>query len=168
GFVQELNFAVGPEAARSVLASGADITLVPLDVTHRTTLTLPDLERLHEVSSPLAQYLSVTTEPWIRWCESRSPTQETGCRLHDPLAAALVLDPSLVRLEQCAVDVQLSGLARSRPVRWDPDRPQFAAGLHVPDHPVINVAVDVDNERLVRTLMDALTREGTYPRTMGC
>lgn len=157
GFLQELNFAVDPEAARIVLACGADVTLVPLDVTYFTTLTLTDVERLRSVETPLAQYLSATTEPWIRWCESRSHLQRRGCRLHDPLAAAILLDPSLVTTERCAVDVQLTGLVRSRPVRWDPERPQFAFGLDVPTHPLISVVVGVDNDRLVQTLMETLS-----------
>ena len=143
GFLQEHNFAVDPEAAPIVLSIGADVILVRLDVTHHTTLTLPDVERLRRVH-PLAQYLSATTEPWIRWRESRSDSRLRSCRLHDPLAAAILLDPSLVTIERCAADVQLTGLARSRPVRWDPTRYQFAAGLDVSDHPEISVVVDVD------------------------
>ncbi|WP_370689456.1 nucleoside hydrolase [Neorhizobium galegae] len=33
----------------------------------------------------------------------------SGCALHDPLAVAVVLDPSLVTLEPMQVDVQCAG-----------------------------------------------------------
>lgn len=150
GYLQELNFGIDPEAARIVLASGADITLVPLDVTIRTTLTLDDVSHVREVDSPLARYLSATTEPWIRYCEMERDLP--GCRLHDPLAAALLLEPSLVTTEKCSVQVQLEGIARSRPVRWNADSVKLAAGIDVPEVPAISVVVDVDNARLVELL----------------
>lgn len=157
GFLQELNFGIDPEAAQIVLSSGADITLVPLDVTIRTTLTLDDVSGLREVQTPLARYLSTTTEPWIRYCEMARDLP--GCRLHDPLAAALLLDPDLVTTERCSVDVQLDGIVRSRPVRWNAGGVKLATGINLPQTPEISVVVDVDNDRLVRTLLDLLSVE---------
>lgn len=158
GYLQELNFGIDPEAARIVLASGADIVLVPLDVTIQTTLTLEDVARLRDVGTPLASYLSSTTEPWIRYCEIFR--ELPGCRLHDPLAAALLLEPDLVQTERCSVDVQLSGTARSRPLRWNSDSLKLAAGIEVPSIPEISVAVGVDNARLVSVLVDVLSSGG--------
>lgn len=157
GFLQELNFGIDPEAARIVLSSGADITLVPLDVTIRTTLTLEDIARLRKVRTPLAQYLSATTEPWIRYCEMARDLP--GCRLHDPLAAAFLLEPGLVRTESCSVDVQLGGIVRSRPVRWNADEVKLATGIALPETPEISVVVDVDNARLVDLLLDELSQD---------
>lgn len=157
GFLQELNFGIDPEAAQVVLASGADIVLVPLDVTIQTTLTLDDVARLREVRTSLASYLSATTEPWIRYCETFRDLP--GCRLHDPLAAAFLLDPGIVTTEKYSVDVQLSGIVRSRPVRWNADSIKLATGIDVPETPEISVAVDVDNSRLVSMLLDVLSTD---------
>lgn len=156
GFLQELNFGIDPEAAQVVLASGGDITLVPLDVTITTTLLLDDVDRLRGVSTPVAQYLATTTAPWIRYCESER--EMSGCRLHDPLAAAVLLDPELVSVERAAVDVQLTGLVRSRPVRWDPNGVKLATGIDLPAGPEIDIVVGVDNARLVDLLLTELAR----------
>lgn len=155
GHLQELNFAVDPEAAHTVLSSGAPITLVPLDVTMQTTLVQSDVDRLATGGTALSTYLADTTRPWIEYCELARDLP--GCRLHDPLAVALLADPHIARTEPWSVDVELAGLTRSRPVRWRADELRFADGLHVPDLAPIDVAVDVDNGRLVRYLLSTLS-----------
>lgn len=155
GFLQELNFGIDPEAARIVLASGADITLVPLDVTMTTALLVEDIDRLRAADTPLAQYLADTTEPWIRYCERGG---RPGCRLHDPLAAALLIDPSLVTTERYSVDVQLCDIVRSRPIRWNRESLHLAQGIDLPDTPEITVVTAADNDRLVDTLVSELSR----------
>ncbi|WP_120003977.1 nucleoside hydrolase [Nesterenkonia muleiensis] len=159
GYLQELNFGIDPEAARLVMSSGADITLVPLDVTIKTTLLHEDLEALRSATTPLAEYLAVTTAPWITYCEAERGT--VGCRLHDPLAAALLIEPDLITSERGSVDVQLHGLARSRPLFWRSEDVRLAAGIDLPSSPEVEVAREVDNERLVRLLQEYLTRSVT-------
>lgn len=163
--LQELNFGVDPEAARAVLRSGANITLVPLDVTLQTSLTLDDLARLDDVPTRLANYLVSTTAPWIRY--GMIERGRDGCPLHDPLAAALLLDTDLVETVSQSVDVQLHGAARSRPLRWKADSTLFAPGMTVPDIPEALVAVSVDNTRLLDVLISALSQEGLPRRTKG-
>ncbi|MEQ3551512.1 nucleoside hydrolase [Pseudonocardia nematodicida] len=156
GYLQELNFGMDPEAARVVLASGAPITLVPLDVTATTSLRLPDLDRLAGRGGPLVDYLCRTTAPWIRYSEQVRGND--GCRLHDPLAVALLLDPDLVETEERVVDVQVDGLTRSRPIGWRPGSLVLHAGLDVPDRAPVRVVTGVDNARLVDLVVDTLTR----------
>jgi inosine-uridine nucleoside N-ribohydrolase len=154
GYLQELNFGIDPEAAHQVLSSGAPVTLVPLDVTIRTALRLRDVERLGRAGTPLARYLAETTEPWVRHVE-RARDRE-GCALHDPLAAALLLDWGIARIERCTVDVELAGLTRARPIRWDADGVRLATGVQVPTHAPVDVVVDVDNDALVELLLRTL------------
>ncbi|WP_022918306.1 nucleoside hydrolase [Ruania albidiflava] len=154
GYFQELNFGVDPEAARQVIASGAPVTLVPLDVTIRTALRLRDVERLGTAGTKLASYLAKTTEPWVRHVE-RARGRE-GCALHDPLAAALLVDRGIARIERCTVDVELTGLTRARPLRWDADAVRLATGVDVPRHRPIDVVTDVDNDALVELLLRTL------------
>ncbi|WP_190816783.1 nucleoside hydrolase [Saccharopolyspora pogona] len=156
GYLQELNFGMDPEAARTVIASGAPITLVPLDVTSTTSLRLTDLDRLTSHDNAMAGYLARITEPWIRYVgQSRGID---GCRLHDPLALALLLDDDLVETEEQVVDVQLDGLSRGRPIGWRPGSLFLHAGLNVPDRAPIRVVTGVDNTRLVDLLIRTLTR----------
>ncbi len=153
--LQEMNFCYDPEAARIVVTSGARITLVPLDTTLKTFLTLSQNERLKHADRPLARYLGTTGEPWIRWVAGRDDRR--GCALHDPLAVAALLLPPLVTVERVRVDVELAGqLTRGRPVSWHPDKARLSQGLRLHTFEPIEVAVDVDNDAFVEFLLDRL------------
>ena len=158
--LQELNFGYDPEAARIVLTSGAAVTLVPLDTTLKTFLTLADNDRLVRSGRALTRFLGITSEPWIRWIASREGRD--GCALHDPLAVAALLVPSLVTLERVRVDVELGGgLTRGRAVSWDPGDSSLKEGLHLHAIEPIAVATGVDNDRFVRFLLDRLLDDPT-------
>jgi inosine-uridine nucleoside N-ribohydrolase len=153
--VEELNFGYDPEAARIVVTSGAPIALVPLDTTLTTNLTLQDNARLTAASSPLAQFLGKTTEPWIRFVAATRNRE--GCPLHDPLAVALLLDPSLVSRDRVCVDVELHGrLTRGRPVSWRPEDPMPARGIVLPQVTPIDVVVGVRNAPFVEMMLARL------------
>ena len=156
--LQELNFNYDPEAARIVLSSGARITLVPLDTTLKTFLTLAQNQRLIRSERPLTRFLGTTSEPWIRWIAQRD--DRDGCALHDPLAVAALLDPSLVTLERVRVDVELAGrLTRGRTVSWKPDDTSLKEGLGLHALEPIEVVTGVDNDRFVGFLLDRLAGE---------
>jgi inosine-uridine nucleoside N-ribohydrolase len=154
---QELNFGYDPEAARIVVTAGAPTTLVPLDTTLKTGLTLTENARLTASSDPLANMLGRTCEPWIKYISATR--KRTGCALHDPLAVAVILDPSLVTISTVPVDVELVGrLTRGRPVSWVVNDPSPNAGLRLPDVKPIDVAVDVRNDAFVELMMKRLLR----------
>lgn len=154
GFLQELNFAMDPEAADVVMGSGAKVTLVPLDTTTRTRLLPEVLEGWARMKSPLTDYLTATTRPWLQLTGYRDG--RPGCYLHDPLAMAHLLDPQVGTYQDMVVGVELHGtLTRGRAVGWDPARTLLAAGLRLPERAPIRVMIDVDNDRLVQMLTDA-------------
>ncbi|MCU1439968.1 MAG: nucleoside hydrolase [Rhodoglobus sp.] len=113
--VRELNFALDPEAAQVVLASGAALTLLPLDVTRSTWLRLSDLDEISSASPvPVVDYLVATARPWVTWI-SRSRGWP-GANAHDVLAAAITLEPDIADYAVASVAVDLGrGEARSRP-----------------------------------------------------
>ena len=150
---QEFNFGQDPEAASVVLSSGAPIVLVPLDVTIQTLLSYETLERWEGFGSRLSSYVSATARPWIPI--SAANWGVDGCLLHDPLALAWLADASVGSMTRMVVDVALSGIARSRPIGWSPDRPGLHVGIDLPQHPPIDVMTSVDNDRLVALLSDA-------------
>ncbi len=154
---QELNFCYDPEAARIVVTSGAPLILVPIDTTLQTALLLEDNARLTASSDPLAHFLGVTCDPWIRYiARARS---RIGCALHDPLAVAVLLDQSFVTIERACVDVELGGrLTRGRPVSWIPGAPVLTAGLHLPDVPQIEIVTGVDDAAFKETMLQRLLR----------
>lgn len=152
---QELNFGYDPEAAQIVVTCGAKIILVPLDTTLLTDLTPAQNERLSRSADPLARLLGVTCAPWISYVIDVRGRR--GCPLHDPLAVAVLIDPSLVTLEEVYVDVELAGrLTRARPVSWVDGDPIPYAGLRMPRRAKIQVATGVDSGRFVALLLDRL------------
>jgi inosine-uridine nucleoside N-ribohydrolase len=151
--LHELNAAYDPEATRVVLAGGAPILMVPLDVTTRTFLRLADVDRLDAVGTPLAAYLGQAVRPWITWLAERFGAG--GCALHDPLALATLLDPEVVTTRTAAVDIELHGkLTRGRTVAWDPTL--LHGDLDLPDRRPVQIADDVDNDRFMPLLLDRL------------
>ncbi len=100
----EHNIQCDPEAARAVFASGAPISLVPLDVTLKTVIGREGVRAIREVGTPFHEAIAdqVTRYP---------PFEERGGQtfLHDPLAAAAVVQPELLGWHELAIDVELAG-----------------------------------------------------------
>lgn len=158
GYRADTNFALDPEAARIVLRSGADITLVPLDVTTTTLLRPSDLEAW-PTDSPMAERIAATTRPWLRY--SAAVRGLDGCWLHDVLAVALLADPAVVSTRRYRVDVEVAeGAGRGHSLRWG-----AGAGQARPDSArvpggEVDVVVSADNARLLAALRDGLARLG--------
>jgi purine nucleosidase len=89
----EFNIHVDPHAAAVVLGSGAPLTMVPLDVTHRLLTTprrLAALRPLPNRCGPLVATLLAGFEA------ARTPRfGERGLALHDPCVVAYLLAPDL-------------------------------------------------------------------------
>jgi inosine-uridine nucleoside N-ribohydrolase len=157
--LHELNAAFDPEATHMVLSSEAPLLVIPLDVTTRTFMRLRDVDLLDEAGTPLAEFLGRTARPWVTWLADSFGLD--GCPLHDPLAMATVLDPTLVQTRSASVGVELHGsLTRGRMLAWDPnDTLILQAGLRLPGtlRPA-TIATDVDNSRFMPLLLERLCR----------
>ncbi|MEA2514131.1 MAG: hypothetical protein QOF33_778 [Thermomicrobiales bacterium] len=87
----EYNIFADPEAAVEVFANRAiDLTVVGLDVSHQVVLPKAVWELAATSPSPFAQ-LVAKVSAWV-WTGHR----RTGMFLHDPLAVAVALDPTVV------------------------------------------------------------------------
>ncbi|MFQ5897565.1 MAG: nucleoside hydrolase [Candidatus Methylomirabilia bacterium] len=142
----EFNFYVDPEAARQLLGAGLPIELVPLDVTRQAVLSRAALEnRLLRSPGPVSQFISDFTLEGFALGERRG---EGGLTLHDPLALAVALDPTLVTFEGVSVDVECEGsLTRGMSVADRRPRPH-------PYPPNCRVAVSADAERFLEFFLD--------------
>ena len=150
---QELNFAVDPDAAQMVVRSGLPIVLVPLDVTLQTVLVEPDMYGWGD--SAAADYLRSTTAPWIKFVQQHR--RQVGCPLHDPLAAAMLVDPDVGTVKQWCVDVETVGaITRARPVAWPVTGAKLGEGLRLPDVTPIEVMETVDNDRLLAVMGESV------------
>lgn len=138
----EYNFHLDPVAAARVMASGAPITLVPLDVTSKVLIRPDDLERLSD--SPRAHFVRRLLEASIRINGGR--TGLDGCMVHDALAAAVAVDPSLVECVTGHVEVTVGR-----------DKDGHSRLVPSPDGPV-RVALAVDAELARNQIMESLAR----------
>ncbi|GIX47576.1 MAG: hypothetical protein KatS3mg131_1787 [Candidatus Tectimicrobiota bacterium] len=147
----EFNVFVDPHAAEVVLGAGIPTLLVPLDVTRQVRLTHAFLERAGR-GSRLAQAVRDLTRALLR----REPE---GLPLHDPLAVAVALDPSLVCTQVLPLGVETRGqLTRGMTIadRRTPPRRETAL-------PQIRVALDVDAERALALFAARVLRPSRRP-----
>jgi inosine-uridine nucleoside N-ribohydrolase len=146
----EFNFHVDPEAAAMVLGSGLPIELIPLDVTRRVVLVEAALaERARRCATPTAHFILDFTGHGFAFGTEQ---EGAGFALHDPLAMAVALDPSLVTFESLSVEVECEErLTRGLSLA---DRREIPAGRKKP--PTCRVAIDVDAERVLNLVLERL------------
>jgi inosine-uridine nucleoside N-ribohydrolase len=103
----EFNIYVDPEAARIVFQSGIPITMVGLDVTRKTSLTEDHLRELQAGQNPVSQAAATIARNAIQ--HNRERGFLVGPNMHDSLAIAGFIDPSLLTLKEYYVDVETTG-----------------------------------------------------------
>ena len=142
----EFNAFVDPEAAAVVFASGIPITMIGLDVTHKALFTRAHAERLREAGRA-GRFVAELSDFFQRFHE-RSYGFE-GSPIHDAMAVAHVIDPTLVTTRRANVAVETSSeLCDGRTVvdlRGVTGRPENA-----------DVGVDVDAERFLELLVSRI------------
>jgi inosine-uridine nucleoside N-ribohydrolase len=110
----EFNIWVDPEAAARVFASGLDVTMVGLDVTHRALMTPDHAERLRAAG----RVGTMVAELWAFYHRWHTRIYEfEGTPVHDALAVAHVIRDDLLRTEHRNVEIDCaSELCRGRTV----------------------------------------------------
>lgn len=148
----EFNMWADPEAAAIVFESGLPLRMAGLDVTHQA-LMLPDdvaaLEglgtRAGMVFADLMRFFAIHHRDRYGW---------DGPPIHDAVAVAWLIDPSLVGSQPMRVDIDTSdGPSRGRTVA-DPE------GL-TGRPPNVEVGLEIDRERLMAMLVEAVRRLGS-------
>jgi inosine-uridine nucleoside N-ribohydrolase len=146
----EFNIWADPEAAARVFASGLDVTMVGLDVTHRALVTRAHAEQLRgagRVGRFVAELLD------FYGVFHREVYRFDGSPVHDAVAVAQVIRPELLELERLNVRVDCeSELCRGRTVVdvWR------RTGLE----PNADVAVGIDSQAFLDLLLERLARLG--------
>ena len=135
----EWNIVCDPEAARIVFESGADVTMVGLDVTNRCRFTRDEVDEIKNAGNPRAERLGLMMEQFIR---------NFGYLpiLHDPLALAALIWPDLLKLERKRILIETRGeLTRGLTIDCDWGQGQEAWA-----------ATDVDVQGFKRRLIEVL------------
>jgi inosine-uridine nucleoside N-ribohydrolase len=143
----EFNAFVDPEAAAVVFGSGIEVTMIGLDVTHKALFTRAHADRLRGAGKA-GRAVAELSDFFQRFHESRYGFD--GSPIHDALAVAVVIDPSLVETVECNVSIETaSELCDGRTVvdRW------HVTGLP----PNAKVGIDVDAERFLELLVERIS-----------
>ena len=146
----EFNAFVDPEAAAAVFSSGIEITMIGLDVTHKALFTRAHAEQLREAGRA-GRFVAELSDFFQRFHERSYGF--AGSPIHDAMAVAHVIDPTLVTTRHVNVAVETrSEHCDGRTVvdlRGVTGSPQNA-----------DVGVEVDAERFLELL---ISRLGSLP-----
>jgi inosine-uridine nucleoside N-ribohydrolase len=146
----EFNFFVDPDAAQIVMESGIALTLVGLDVAMKAPLPRQIVEdNLQRRPSKVTQFIADCTGIYMAFYRDNEGFY--GCYLHDPLAMAVAINPSLVKTELLYMMVETQG--------------RFTTGLSLADRrsrrneetnpPNVEACLHVDTEQFLK-LFDQL------------
>ncbi len=108
----EWNILCDPAGARSLLASGVPVFMMPLDST-QVHLTLPELGGVLAHGSPLTDQLTLLYHQWTGADAWKMPT------LFDPVAVAYAINPALCPVQPMRLEVDDKGF--TRPVAGEPN-----------------------------------------------
>jgi inosine-uridine nucleoside N-ribohydrolase len=139
----EFNAFVDPEAAAEVFGSGIPVTMIGLDVTHKALFTRAHADRLRGTGAA-GRVVAELSDFFQQFHERRYGMN--GSPIHDALAVAHVIDPTLVTTRHCNVEIET--------------RSQHCDGRTVVDRWLVtesprnaHVGIDVDAERFLELLV---------------
>lgn len=86
-----------PEAAEIVLHSGAKVTFIPLDATHRAALPSEYIGMCRDVGSPIGDFFAEMLQQRIRAYNAMQPLWRLDIApIHDALCIAYLIDPAVI------------------------------------------------------------------------
>lgn len=100
----EFNIYVDPEAAATVFASGAPITMMPLDVTHQMLATTERLDAFRAIGNQAGDAVAAMLGFSERFDLKKYGW--AGAPLHDPCVTAYLIKPEIFRGRKCNVEIE--------------------------------------------------------------
>ena len=150
----EFNIFADPHAAHQVFQSGLPITLVPLDVTRKTYIEAMDIVTISQaMDDRLGGFFRDVTS---RAIEYMNEVWGTGVlHLHDPLAVAVAINPTMVKSTPLCVDVETHrGITRGMTLA---DLRAIQDNLKQP--PNLHVALEVSPDTFLSVFKERLCAE---------
>jgi pyrimidine-specific ribonucleoside hydrolase len=158
----EFNLWCDPEAAHVVFTSGIPIKMIGLNVTHQVLATEPYRKRVRAIGSTTATHVADMLDFYS--ARETAYTGLAGGSMHDPLAVAALIDPTILTFEPMHVAVEIHGRDTAGMTLCDGRHlgPDFRAlkPRTRGEAPNAEVAVAVDAGRFWELFLDVLA---TYP-----
>jgi inosine-uridine nucleoside N-ribohydrolase len=146
----EFNAFVDPEAARIVFESGVPVTMIGLDITHMALFDSSHAERLRGTGKA-GRAVAELADFFLEFHRQRY--RFDGAPIHDAMAVAHVIDPTLVTTVECNISIETqSEFCDGRTVvdKWNvTDLPRNA-----------EAGVDVDAHRFLELLVERISTLG--------
>ena len=145
----EFNIYVDPEAAKIVFKSGIPITMVGLDVTNRALMSFEEIDGIIADNGAISSKVG----PLLKFFANANKKifDLNGAPIHDALAVAAVIDPTVIETKFLNVQVEVSS--------------DLTRGATVVDiygatdrNPNIDVALEVDTPKFVRFMLDSIRK----------
>jgi inosine-uridine nucleoside N-ribohydrolase len=148
----EFNIWADPEAARRVFASGIDVTMIGLDVTHRAYFSDADTDALRARGG--AGRVAAELLDFYRRFHRRSYPELGGAPLHDPVAVAHMVDPGLVTTRPALIEIDCG---------WEQGRGRTNVdfrGRQEGADPNAQVGLDIDRDAFVSLVSERIASLG--------
>jgi len=147
----EFNIWADPEAAALVFAAGfRNLTLVPLDATHKAVISADQCRTLRASGRPAAEAAATFVEKRIEGYRGYQPLAgQDAAPVHDALCVASLIEPDMIETQDYHVDVETSGALTVGRTVIDTN---FRSGKE----PNARVAMNADTERFGRFVLDTL------------
>ena len=100
----EFNIHVDPQAAEIVFGSGADLTVMPLDVTHKALVTRARNDAFRALGTRVGTAVAEMTDFFKRF--DREKYGSDGAPLHDPCVTAFLIRPELFSGRRVNVEIE--------------------------------------------------------------
>jgi len=142
----EFNAYVDPEAARAVFSSGIDVTMIGLDITHKALFDSTHAEPLRGTGKA-GKAVAELADFFLEFHRQRY--RFDGAPIHDAMAVAHVIDPTLVTTLECNISIETES--------------QFCDGRTVVDRWLVtdlprnaHAGIDVDANRFLELLVERI------------
>jgi purine nucleosidase len=147
----EFNLWCDPKASEAVFAAGfRDLVMVGLDATSEADLTPGIGDLLLRLDTPVSRFIHAITRTYANFAFASNGSLSFD--LHDPLAAAYLLDPEVIATAEANVTIAVDGEQQGRSlVARTSDFPGTAANARV--------ATGADTARFYRLLLTTLFPE---------
>ncbi|MCD4671268.1 MAG: nucleoside hydrolase [Anaerolineaceae bacterium] len=150
----EANIYGDPEAADIVFSAGWDITMVGLDVTHKVLMSQKQIDKFANSQKATAQHINKILPFSMAFASIALGKPELY--LHDSIAIAYMLHPSLFEVQQYPLKVATRGIGRGKTWVWTqtmdfpPEKFNFDT-----KHPA-TVVLNADSDTVINNMLDRL------------